>query len=439
MNMKKSKLYFISLLLGGVALLSLPSCSDDKFSDSIFPEVEDELDPNSVTYEFDKWLEENYRKPYNVQYIYKMEDVGTNMNYNLIPADYDKAVDLALLVKYLWFDVYTKVADDGIKFLQTNAPRQLHIIGSAAMNPNSGYETVGLAEGGVKVNLFKVNSMNLNNFAMMNEYYFHTMHHEFTHILHQKINYPKEFDEISNSKYDANDWTSRGGTEHDGVVNSMGFVTKYASSAKREDFAEVVANRITMSDEDWEAMIDRAGRGWAEYQVTTGTFYCSYFYFTNNKAGDENKAYFLPSMGYTTKEAENGDIYLVRYGIDQYQEAIAPITSENVYDQTGALVRVNYYDANGSRCEKDENGRWLVIDMGGNYIPIKVYPVEDEDDVDGARAINQKVEIATKWLHDQWGIDLEKLRAEVQKRQDEYKADPTALVKRLRKEAFGHE
>jgi len=219
----------------------------------------------------------------------------------------------------------------------------------------------------------------------------------------------------------------------------MGFVTKYASSAKREDFAEVVANRITMSDEDWAAMIDRAGRGWAEYQVTTGTFYCSYFYFTNNKAGDENKAYFLPSMGYTTKEAENGDIYLVRYGIDQYQEAIAPITSENVYDQTGSLVRVNYYDANGSRCEKDDAGRWLVIDMTGNYIPIKVYPVEDEDDVDGARAINQKVEIATKWLHDQWGIDLEKLRAEVQKRQEEYKADPTGLIKRLRKEAFGHE
>ena len=108
MNMKKSRLYFLSLLLGCVALLSLPSCSDDKFGPSIFPEEGDVLDPNSVTYEFDKWLEENYRKPYNVKYIYKMEDVGTNMNYNLVPADYDKAVDLALLVKYLWFDVYSR-------------------------------------------------------------------------------------------------------------------------------------------------------------------------------------------------------------------------------------------------------------------------------------------------------------------------------------------
>ena len=111
MNMKKFKLYFISLLLGGMALMTLPSCSEDSFGPSIFPEQEDELDPNSITYEFDKWLEDNYRKPYNIKYIYKMQDVGTNMNYNLIPADYDRAVNLALLVKWLWFDVYSEVAN----------------------------------------------------------------------------------------------------------------------------------------------------------------------------------------------------------------------------------------------------------------------------------------------------------------------------------------
>ncbi|MBQ7690375.1 MAG: hypothetical protein IJT30_04170 [Muribaculaceae bacterium] len=437
--MKKSILYLVMLVLGGVALMSLPACSEDKFGPSIFPEEGDVLDPNSVTYEFDKWLDENYRKPYNVKYLYKMEDVGTNMNYNLIPADYDKAVDLALLVKYLWFDVYSEVAASRDTFLKENAPRVLHIIGSAAMNPNSGYETVGLAEGGVKVNLFKVNQMNLSNFDMMNEYYFKTMHHEFAHILHQKINYPKEFDEITNTKYEVNDWTSRGGTEHDGVVNSLGFVSKYASSAKREDFAEVVANRVTMTDEDWDAMMVRAGQGWAKYEVTTGTFYCAYFYFDNNKAGDENKSYFLSSMGYTTKVDENGDMTLVRYGKDVYQLAVLPITDENIYDQTGTLVRVNHTDANGNRAEKAEDGNWLVVDVTGNFIPIKVYPVEDDDDIDGVQAINQKLEIASKWLKDQWGVDIEMLRAEVQKRQNEYKADPEALIKRLRREAFGHE
>ena len=440
MNMKKSILYLVTLLLGGMVLMALPACSDDKFGPSIFPEEADELDPNSLTYEFDKWLDENYRKPYNVKYVYKMQDVGTNMNYNLIPADYDKSVDLALLVKYLWFDVYSEVAATRDTFLKENAPRVLHIIGSAAMNPSSGYETVGLAEGGVKVNLFKVNQMDLNNFNMMNEYYFKTMHHEFAHILHQKINYPKEFDEITNTKYEVNDWTSRGGTEHDGVVNSLGFVTKYASSAKREDFAEVVANRITMTDEEWATMMELASQGWHATSIQTGTFYCSYYYFANNMAGDENKNYIMARLGLGVKSNEAGDtLTLLRNGKEVFQSAVLPISSEEIYDRNGNLVRVNYTDANGSRVEQDADGMWLVIDVNGDFIPIKVYPVEDEDDIDGVQAINQKLEIATKWLKDQWGVDLEKLRAKVQERQNEFKADPQALIKKLRMEAFGHE
>ncbi|MBP3738550.1 MAG: hypothetical protein J6I72_05825 [Muribaculaceae bacterium] len=431
--MKKSKLYFISLVLGGLALLPLSSCSEDKMGPSIFPDSEEELNPDAVTYKFDQWLEENYRKPYNVKFIYKMQDISTNMNYNLVPASYEKAQNLALLVKWLWFDVYAQIA--GEDFIKANAPRVLHIIGSASMNPSSGYETIGLAEGGVKVNLFKVNQMDIENFDQMNTYYFTTMHHEFTHILHQKINYPKEFDEITNTKYDGNDWTSRGGTEHDGVVNSLGFVTKYASSATREDFAEVVAQYITMTDEEWAGVKDRAARGWAEFSTTTGTYYCPYFYFNNNKAGDENKAYFISSMGYTTKTDDAGKMTLVRYGKDVYQTAVQPIDSLEIYDKEGNMLPKSYTDANGARCKKDDDGNWCVIDGAGNFIPIAVYDVEDTDDIDGLSAIEQKLSIASRWLKSQWGVDLEALRAEVQKRQNEFRADPKGVLSRLRKEA----
>lgn len=47
---------------------------------------------------------------------------------------------------------------------------------------------LGQAEGGMKVTLFRVNEIDKNNLsvAQLNEYYFKTMHHEFTHILNQK-------------------------------------------------------------------------------------------------------------------------------------------------------------------------------------------------------------------------------------------------------------
>ena len=192
------------LALAAFALLGAASCSDDEFGPSIFPDSEDELDPNSYTYKFDKWLKQSYLTPYNLEFRYKMQDVGTDMNYNLVPAEYDKAVDLAVLTKYLWFDVYDELA--GEEFLKSYGPRIIHLIGSPAYNPQTGTMVLGLAEGGIKVSLFRVNELNANSFATMNEFYFKTMHHEFAHILHQTKSIPTDFSQISNGKYDDNNW-----------------------------------------------------------------------------------------------------------------------------------------------------------------------------------------------------------------------------------------
>ena len=429
--MKKIKLYFIALLFGSLALMPLSSCSEDDLGPSIFPDNEQTLDPNSVTYQFDKWLEDNYRKPYNISFLYKMQDISTNMNYNLVPAEYGKAQNLALLLKYLWFDAYAKVA--GEDFLKENAPRMIHIIGSASMNPNSGYESVGSAEGGVKVNLFKVNQMNINDFKTMNIYYFATMHRVFAHILHQKITYPKEFNEITNTKYNLTDWNSQDSC----VVNSMGFVTKYACSETREDFAEIIAQYVTMSDEDWALTLDRASKGWHAFSLPTGaTVYCSHFYFDNNKSGDQNKNYVTDKLNLSYKSNEKGDtLTLLSYGTEVYQTAVTPISSEDIYDASGNLVRTSYTDANGAQVKKGSDGNWYVIDGKGNFIPIWVYPVDDEDDVDGVTAIQQKLSIASRWLKNQWHVNIEELRNEVQKRQNEFKADPVGVLNRLRQEA----
>ena len=367
--MKKIQYYISALLLVAVAAMSLSSCSEDKLGPTIFPDVDESLDPTSYSYQLDKFLRENYLQKYNLTFLYKMPDISTNMNYNLVPAEYSNSVDLAVLCKHLWFDVYDKVA--GENFLKTYGPRIILLIGSPAINPSSGSETVGLAEGGIKISLFKVNSMDISNFQQMNELYFHTMHHEFAHILHQTKTYPTEFNTISVGRYDANNWQYRGDE-----VTSLGFVTNYASSEYREDFAETIACFIVYTDAQWNRMLELASRGWATSasEDDLDAVYYSYYYYNNN-------------------DSENDPTYVdERYVI-------------TVTDEDGTVHK--YY-----RTERDKEGNRIVV-----------YDVEDKDGIDGSEAILQKVQIARQWFRDAWDVDLDALREEVQTRQATYNID----------------
>lgn len=255
--MKLRNLLYLTFI--AVVTLGFVSCGDDELDPvSVFPDVDTTLDPNSYTYQLDSFLKSEYLKPYNLDFKYKLEDVGTDMNYNLSPARYDASVDLAVLTKYLWFEVYDKVA--GTEFLKSYGPRIIHLIGSPAFNPSSGTMILGLAEGGLKVSLYRVNYIDPFEPDSLNEYYFHTMHHEFAHILHQTRNYPTEFQLLSNAMYDPTSWQNR----QDDVCNSFGCVTAYGSSEEREDFAEVVATYITATDEEWAKIMYNAGRNFVQ-------------------------------------------------------------------------------------------------------------------------------------------------------------------------------
>ena len=254
--MKIRKLLYMAI--AAIASVGAVSCSDDELGETIFPDVDDTLDPNSYTFQLDSFLKANYLEPYNLDFKYRMEDVGTDMNYNLVPARYDASVDLAVLTKYLWFEVYD--TEVGTEFLRAYGPRIIHLIGSPAFNAVSGTMILGLAEGGIKVSLYRVNYIEPDNADQLNEFYLHTMHHEFAHILHQTKVYPTEFQLLSKDRYDPLNWQDR----DERVCNSFGCVTSYGSSEEREDFAEIVATFITATDEEWDDIMYYAGRNYVE-------------------------------------------------------------------------------------------------------------------------------------------------------------------------------
>jgi len=229
--------------------LTLFSCKkEDAFSASIF-DTTDTLNVNSASYQFDLWLRESYLIPYNLDFRYKMQDVGSDMDYNLVPTSFVKSQQMAKLVKYLWFDAYGAVV--GPEFLKENGPKIMHLIGSPAYNPTSGTILLGTAEGGIKVTLYRCNDIDPTNVNQLNEYYFKTMHHEFAHILHQKRNYPVEFKQISKGLYNPLGWQNQTASE----AATLGFVSPYAASQIQEDFVEVIANYLVKSDADWNAIL----------------------------------------------------------------------------------------------------------------------------------------------------------------------------------------
>ena len=99
------------------ASIGFTACSEDDLGPSIYDTTEYPLDRSAYTFPLDTFVKKNFLEPYNLKYIYKMEDVGSDMQKNLVPATYEKSIDLAVLVKYLWLDVYAKLAGEKEVFL----------------------------------------------------------------------------------------------------------------------------------------------------------------------------------------------------------------------------------------------------------------------------------------------------------------------------------
>ena len=137
------KIAFIAL--AATIVMGFVSCSDDDFTETIFDTTEYPLDRSAYTFPLDTFVKVNFLEPYNLRYLYKMQDIGSDMNYNLVPCTYDQSVTLAVLCKYLWYDVYKSVV--GEEFLKQFSPRIIHVIGSPAFNPSSGTMLLGTAEG----------------------------------------------------------------------------------------------------------------------------------------------------------------------------------------------------------------------------------------------------------------------------------------------------
>lgn len=426
MELKK---YFTGISLALALGLTVTSCGDDDLGESIFPDVPTTADPSSATYKFDTWLNENFRDVYNMSFEYRLDDNETNYDYRLTPATLDNSMRMAVLTKYVWYDAYAEAyGKDGEldpEFIRQTGPKMINLIGSL-MYMNTGGVTLGYATGGVKITLCDINAAvferwNMNN---LNNRYFHTMHHEFTHILHQTKSYPTAFNEISNGRYDGTNWQNKNG----GIMASVGFVTPYASSSYTEDFAETVSNYITRTDADYEMLYWVAERGWYTEEDDENnassqekTAYAYYYYINEDDLENEKKTYFMSyhSDEYNTsiriKDSSNNKEFSTPEAVEQYLSDYTEVL-RLAFKRRESQRRygVTYEQATPEQ-------KAIIDDVAANRQFI--YPVEDSDKCNGREVMENKINIARNWFREAWNIDLDRLRTIVQRRSADFDMD----------------
>ena len=227
-------------------MLVVSACSDDlDTKNSIFDETVIK-EKNS----FDIWLDKYYVKPYNIRVIYDYVDNMSDFDFDLIPADFEKAKILTMAARYLWIEAYEEHRD--ASFFREYAPKVLHYVGNPGWKSNNSI-VLGQAEGGLRISFFNVNSIVIGNPSTYMRFV-KTMHHEYAHIFQQKKATDTAFEQITPGMYVGDTWTSL--TEIQAWRG--GCISTYAASSPTEDFVELYSIYIINTPEWWEDMLLKA-------------------------------------------------------------------------------------------------------------------------------------------------------------------------------------
>ncbi len=239
----KTKYIFLFILLSS---LIFSSCDNDDIKDYSVVEI-----PEESTNTTDIYINKNFIKPFNIDVKYKWNFTESDKAKNLVPPKEELIIPFLEVVLKAWIDPYVEISEKsgGIFLFPKYVPKMLFLLGSSGYN-NDGTVTQGTAEGGKKIVLYEINKFDAQNTSVMQRY-FHVMHHEFAHILHQTTEFSTEYQTISKGLY-----TSTWYLYDNEYANNNGFITNYAMSEYHEDFVEMIAMMLTRTKEEWDELME---------------------------------------------------------------------------------------------------------------------------------------------------------------------------------------
>lgn len=245
--MKKIFVYLILLVTVMVSCKKEKALNVDITKSNLDTYVKDDLD---------KWLDANFLNPYNMEVLYRFDRYQTKIDKEVAPVMADKVQPIMEGVSAIFIKPYLEISSKA--FLLPILPKEIALFGSAEYSDDQ--ITLGSADAGRQINLYVVNSYDKNDYYSVmgtpdRPAAFHTMHHEFAHILNQNIPVPPGYEEISSS-YVGSAWVGSGNTS--AIAKNLGFITRYARNNKDEDFAEMVSTLLVEGQDFFDAYVNTA-------------------------------------------------------------------------------------------------------------------------------------------------------------------------------------
>lgn len=372
---------YTALSLG---LVGLASCASDEPNPN---QMVTTVSSTATQTDFDKWLEVNFLTPYNINIQYRLNNNELDPEAYITPVSYEQAIRFAHITKHACLEAYDEVTGSQ-QFVRSLFPKLLQLGGSHLYNLNGTIDQ-GAAEGGRKISIYGLNSVDLTNFDQISEM-FHTMHHEFGHIQNQTKNFSQEYRAITPTLYQGAQWSTywaelEGGNTVDQTIRSevkasnpsvQPFLDKYAALTKEIDALTTELEDPSIADE--AATKAKLATKTAERDALQTAFY----------ATEEGQlwrrvnsllAYYMNKSGYL-------DLNALRAGFISAYSTASP-------DEDFVEVQATYI------METPHTWETILLLAGP-----------------GADAIKQKLAMVRSYLQSEWNINLDNLRDAVQRR-----------------------
>lgn len=219
------------------ALISFSACVEEE---TVIYSPSEEIESKDP---IDLYFKDSFLTPYNCAVRWKWVDRYVSIDFYVTPIDREFVQPVGEMIKRFWIEPFLELSKSGETFIKTHFPPEIVFIGSPLFNKD-GTVTQGYADAGVRITLTELNYYNLSDKDWLRNQ-LSTMHHEFTHIVHQKHGLPSGFELITGGAYTGNSWVNL--DEQQAIKRGM--VTPYGTSSEFEDFAEIVAEYLLTSED----------------------------------------------------------------------------------------------------------------------------------------------------------------------------------------------
>ena len=240
--------HFKNLIAIACLLMVLASCrKEEKLNVQQSPGLGGDV---TVPTTIDKWLMDSLTTPYNIAVKYRWDPANASIYKTVTPADESRVIPLFSALRKVWISPYNDETGSDL-FMKKYAPKQFVLIGSVEYDYYS--VTLGQAEGGNSIVFFDVNQNYDKNPVTSIKRVIHTAHHEFGHILHQTIAYPRDF-VGSSSQAGLPGYTPTWFNISDATAFSYGYATAYSMSGPDDDWVETLSTMLTEGKPRWDEM-----------------------------------------------------------------------------------------------------------------------------------------------------------------------------------------